>query len=90
MDRATKEKILKAAKAELLRHSWGTHPHNPPSMAEGGNGAVMPGCQTCKKPANTVTQYMKHLADDVLPVILRAAFKIANEAGSVSSDNYVR
>jgi hypothetical protein len=38
------------------------------------------GCKTCKKGANTMSQFMEHLADDVLPVILRTAFKIAETA----------
>lgn len=75
-----KVKILAAAKTELLRHSWGTFVDNPPNMAEGGKGFVVPGCEACKKRANIVTQYMERLADDVLPVILRAAFKIADSA----------
>jgi hypothetical protein len=54
-------------------------------MAEGGRGVVIPGCETCKKPANTVTQYMEHLADDVLPVILRTVFKIAGESSDANS-----
>ncbi len=69
-----------AAKTELLRHSWGTFVDEPPSMAECGNGVVVPGCEACKKRANTMTQYMEHLADDVLPVILRRAFAIAQES----------
>ena len=34
-----------------------------------------------RKRFGTNTQYLDHLADDVMPVILRTAFKIANEAG---------
>jgi hypothetical protein len=78
----------------MLRHSWGTFV-DPPSVVKGGKGVVVPGCETCKKRANTMSQYMEHLAEDVLPVILRAAFKIAAETcaflrnvrTSVNSDN---
>lgn len=79
MDRRTKENTLAAAKTELLKHSWGTYVDEPPSMAEGGRGVVVPGCETSKKKANTSSQFVRHLADDVLPVILRQAFAIAKE-----------
>ena len=36
-------------------------------MAEGGKGVVVPGCETCKKTANTMSRrYMDHLADEEL------------------------
>jgi hypothetical protein len=74
MDRA---KILQAAKIELMRHSWDTFVDEPPSVAQGGNGVVIPGCPACHKRINTNDQYLRHLSDDVLPVILRKAFEIA-------------
>jgi hypothetical protein len=74
-----KSKILPAAKSELCRHSWTTFVDEPPSVAEGGRGCVIPGCPPCKKRINTEAQFLKHLADDVLPVILRQAFVIASE-----------
>jgi hypothetical protein len=49
------------------------------SVAEGGRGVVIPGCEPCKKRINTEAQFLQHLADDVLPVILRKAFAIASE-----------
>jgi hypothetical protein len=79
MDNPTKVKILAAAKAELCRHSWTTFIDEPPTVSEGGKGVVVPGCPPCKKRINTETQYMRHLADDVLPVILRKAFALASE-----------
>jgi hypothetical protein len=77
MNRATKEKILAATKSELLKHSLGTFVDDPPSIAEGGKGVVVSGCPACSKAFGTVNQLMHRLADDVLPVILRTAFKIA-------------
>jgi hypothetical protein len=79
MDKEKKIAILIAAKAELLRHAWDTFVDEPPSVAQGGNGVVVTGCIACKKRTNTNAQYLKHLADDVLPVILRQAFRSANE-----------
>jgi hypothetical protein len=79
MDKPTKEKILAAAKTELLKHSLGTFVDGPPSIAEGGKGVVVSGCPACSKAFGTVNQLMQQIADDALPVILRRAFAIANE-----------
>jgi hypothetical protein len=73
-----KKKILAASKAELMKHSLGTFVDGPPSIAEGGRGVVVSGCPACRKSFGTVNQLMHHLADDVLPVILRRAFAIAS------------
>jgi hypothetical protein len=74
-----KAKILAAANAELLKHHWDTFVDEPPSVAQGGKGVVVTGCPTCKKQMNTNAQYLRHLADHVLPVILRQAFTIVRE-----------
>jgi hypothetical protein len=69
MDNETKTRIFQSAKSELMRHSWDTFVDSPPSVAEGGNGVVIPGCPACRKRIND--QYLRHLSDDVLPIILR-------------------
>jgi hypothetical protein len=74
-----KHKILAAAKSELQKHSLSTFVNEPPSVAEGGIGVVVTGCPACKKRFGTVNQLMQHIADDVLPVILRKAFEIAEK-----------
>jgi hypothetical protein len=79
MDNETKVRILRSAKSELMRHSWDTFVAEPPSVAQGGNGVVIPGCPACKKRINTNDQYLRQLSDDVLPVILRKAFEIAEK-----------
>ena len=76
MDRT---RFLKVAKIELLRHNLDTFVDNPSSVAEGGTEVVVPGCAVCRKKLQTVNQLMQHLADDVLPVILRKALAIAGE-----------
>jgi hypothetical protein len=43
------------------------------SVALGGNGVVVPGCEACGKRINTNSQYLRHLAEDVLPGILERA-----------------
>jgi hypothetical protein len=77
MDSATKEKILKDAKAELMRHGLDTFVSDGVSVALGGSGVVVTGCPGCRKRFQTTNQLMYHLADDVLPGILRTAFEIA-------------
>jgi hypothetical protein len=77
MDRETKIRIVQSAKSELMRHSWDTFVDEPPSVAAGGIGIVIPGFPACHKRINTNDQYLRHLSDDVLPVILRKAFEIA-------------
>jgi hypothetical protein len=77
MDKKTKIRIFQSAKIELMRHVWDTFVDSPPSVAEGGNGVVIPGCPACHKRINTNSQYLGHLADDVLPIILRKSFEIA-------------
>jgi hypothetical protein len=42
------EKILKAAQAELQRHTGGTFVDQGVSVALGGNGIVVPGCEACR------------------------------------------
>ena len=80
MDIEKKREILQAAKTEITRHHWDTFVDDPPSIAQGGKGVVVSGCPTCKKQFGTNTRYLEHLADDVMPVILRTAFKIADSA----------
>jgi hypothetical protein len=63
---------LKEAQRELLRHNFDFFVSSPPSVAEGGADVVVPGCPACRKRLQTVNQFMAHLAEDVLPVILRA------------------
>jgi hypothetical protein len=82
MDNETKIRIFQSAKRELMRHSWDTFVDDPPSVAAGGNGVVIPGCPACHKRINTNDQYLRHLSDDVLPVILRKAFEIAGVSTS--------
>ena len=72
-----KAKILQAVKSELTRHTWGTFVDHGLTIALGGQGIVTPGCEVCHKRINTNGQYLRHLADDVLPIILRKVFEIS-------------
>jgi hypothetical protein len=73
MDR---KKILQEAKAELERHVWGTFVEGNMSVALGGAGVVVSGCEACRKRFGTNSQYLRHLADDVLPRILESALQL--------------
>jgi hypothetical protein len=55
---------------EIQRHDFSHFVENPPSVAQGGKGVVVPGCPMCKKRINTMPQVLDHLADDVLPPLL--------------------
>ena len=66
----TEKAALAFAQKELRRHDFSTYVENPPSIAQGGKGVVVPGCPLCKKRLNTIEQYNRHLGDDVLPRIL--------------------
>lgn len=81
MDKAIKVNILKAAKAELMRHGLDPFVSDGVSVALGGSGVEVTGCTACRKKFQTVNQLMCHLADDVLPKILRMAFEIAYARG---------
>jgi hypothetical protein len=75
MDR---QKILQEAKAELERHVWGTFVEGNMSVALGGTGVVVSGCEACRRRFCTNSQYLRHLADDVLPGILESGLSKAS------------
>jgi hypothetical protein len=59
---------LEEAAQELSRHTFDTFVDHPPLLAKGGKGIVVPGCPACSLRLQTIDQFMRHLADDVLPV----------------------
>jgi hypothetical protein len=59
-----------AVQEELMRHHWDTFCTQALSIAEGGNGVIVPGCVACRKLLYTNNQYLSHFALDVLPKIL--------------------
>ena len=65
-----KSQLLAALKVEINRHDLYHFVENPPSVAQGGKGVVVPGCPACKKRLNTMPQFLDHLWDDVLPGLL--------------------
>jgi hypothetical protein len=65
-----KSELLKALQQEIRRHNFNYFVHEPPSIAQGGRGVVAPGCPACEKRINTMSQFLDHLADDVLPALI--------------------
>lgn len=70
----TKPELLRALQKEIHRHTFDYYVENPPSMAEGGKGVVVPGCSTCRKRINTMAQFVDHLSQDVLPGLVDRLF----------------
>ena len=62
-----KSELIAAIQKEILRHDFETFVDNPPSVAQGGRGVVVPGCATCNKRANTTTHFLEHIANDAIP-----------------------
>ena len=65
-----KSDLLRALQQEIRRHDFNYFVHEAPSIAQGGNGVVVPGCPACMKRINTMSQFLDHLADDVMPALI--------------------
>jgi len=63
--------LIASIQSELRRHSWDTFVDEPPSIAHGGRGVVVVGCPACRKKLYTVSQFVEHLARDVIPKVIR-------------------
>jgi hypothetical protein len=44
-----KSELLRAIQQEIQRHDFSHFVENPPSVAQGGKGVVVPRCPICKK-----------------------------------------
>ena len=71
MDEAQKARFCAILKAEFAKHRWDTFVDEPPSVAKGGSGVVVPGCSTCKVRLQTVSQFVDHLCERVVAAIER-------------------
>jgi hypothetical protein len=65
-----KSELLRALQKEILRHDFDTFVDDPPSIAQGGRGVVVPGCPACRKRLQTMNQFMHHLAEDAMPALI--------------------
>jgi hypothetical protein len=65
-----KSDLLRALQQEIRRHDFNYFVDQPPSIAQGGRGVVVLWCPACKKRIHTMSQFLDHLADDVLPALI--------------------
>ena len=72
---------MRAIQNEILSHDFGTYVENPPCVAQGGRGVVVPGCTTCNKRANTTTQFLEHIAKDAIPRLIDGLSQGIRETG---------
>jgi hypothetical protein len=85
-----KSLLLAAIQKEIHRHGFSYFIDEPPSVAQGGKGVVVSGCRCpgCRKRINTMTQFLDHLANDVMPELIgRLARGYARVANSVDSSD---
>lgn len=52
-----KSELLRVLQQEILRHDFGYFVDQPPSIAQGGKGFIVPGCPARMKRINTVNQF---------------------------------
>ena len=63
--------LIAAIQSELRRHTWDTFVDQPPAIAQGGMGVVVVGCPACRQKHYTVSQFIEHLARDVIPRVVK-------------------
>ena len=66
---AAHAKIAEAIRAEFHKHRFDVFVDHPPSVAQGGNGVVVPGCAVCKIQIQTVERFVSHLCEKVLETL---------------------
>jgi hypothetical protein len=74
--RVKKSELLHAIQQEMRRHDFSHFVDEPPSVAQGGKGIVVPGCPACRKRINTMPQFLYHPADDLLSPMIE---KLSNQ-----------
>jgi hypothetical protein len=64
-----RERLAVTVRNEFHRHAWETFIDEPPSVAHGGRGVVIPGCPRCRARLNTVSQFVDHLSEAVFKAL---------------------
>jgi hypothetical protein len=62
--------LLQAIQKEIQRHDLSYFVDEPPSVAQSGRGVVVAGCPACRKRINTISQFLDHLTNDVMPALI--------------------
>jgi len=65
-----KSTLLRALQQEILRHDFSYFVDQPPSIAQGRRGVVVPGCPACQKRINTMNQFLDRPAEDAMPALI--------------------
>jgi hypothetical protein len=65
-----KSAFLRALQQEIRKHDFSCFRRPAPSVARGGKGVIVPGCPTCMKRINTMSQFLDHLAEDAMPALI--------------------
>jgi hypothetical protein len=74
-----KPALLRAIQQEIRRHDFSYFVDQPPSVAQGGKGVVVPDCPTCQKRINTINQFLDHLAEDAMPALIEKLSAVKTE-----------
>jgi hypothetical protein len=62
--------LVRALQQGIRGHDLGTFVDEPPTIAQGGRGVVVTGCPMCRTRFQTTSQFVDHLAYDVLPEVI--------------------
>jgi len=62
--------LLRELHKEIRRHDLSTFVEDPPSVAQGGKGVIVPGCPCCKEKIRHNRTVLDHLTNDVLPTVI--------------------
>jgi hypothetical protein len=65
-----KSELIAAIQKEILRHEFSTFVDEPLVSSKGGKGVVIPGCSTCRKRANTINEFLEHIAHEAIPPLI--------------------
>ena len=71
-----KSELIVALQKEILRHEFSTFVDEPPASSKGGKGVVIAGCSTCHKRANTINEFLEHIAHDAIPPLIERLSQI--------------
>ena len=71
-----KSELIAAIQKEILRHEFSTFVDEPPVSSKGGKGVVVPGCSICRKRANTISDFLEHIAHDAIPPLIERLSQI--------------
>ena len=72
-----KSELLAATQREIQSHDFTHFVDEPPSVAEGGKGVVVPGRPKCRVRIHTMSQFLDHLSNDAMPALIERLAQIS-------------